>query len=218
MSDLLVILNPRDIPECMSALRDLEIDKLWIRRLTESQIADNWPEILRRAAGYDRLILQSDDGIVRPHALQAVRDAMDDHPVVTGYSNLSVTDYRVNLSKEPIDEDHPHPDAYTFYTLTEIMESQQPLIPTYVVGFALTGMPYEMWERYPFEVFNDYPGNASDYMLSRRLQQDSVPMLAHRDAFVWHGKQVWNTGDTANHRRLLLHEEPEVVLDAMVMA
>ena len=196
MSDLLVVLNPRDIPECMSAIRALPIDKLYVSRMTEWEVMDCWAKVMDAARGYERLIVQSDDGIPRPHALRAVQRLLDaDMPVVTGYSNLSVEDHRVNLSKAPLDTTHPHEGAYTFFTLQELMELQEDGIQTYVAGFALTGMSYEMWERFPFRVYNGKPGNASDYCLSCDLQRAKIPIVAARDGFVWHGKPRWNMND-----------------------
>lgn len=214
MSDLLVVLNPRDIPECIAAIRELPIDKLYVSRMTEYEVMEAWPQVMEIAQGYDRLIVQSDDGIARRHALKAVQQLLDEgHPVVTGYSNLSVSDHRVNLSKRPLDTSHPHEGAYTFYDLQEVQEHLEPVVPTYVVAFALTGMAYELWERFPFRVYNGKPGNASDYMLSCALQTAGVPMVAARDAFVWHGKPRWGMNDAEARRRLLLEEPSEIRLE-----
>jgi len=215
MNDLLVVMNPRDIPECMDAIRSLQIDKLWLRRLTEGKIADRWGEVLDMAAGYDRLIMQSDDGIPRSHALAAVRGLLDEgHPVVSGYSNLSVDDMRVNLCKSLVTAE-PKENSYEFYTLQEVQESMVPAVPTAVVGFALTGMSVDLWTRFPFDVWSRPPGNASDFMLSRRLLEAKIPMVGARDAFVYHGKPVWNTGDRDERRRLLLSEPSEIVLETL---
>ena len=214
MSDLLVVLNPRGIPECMSAIWELPIDKLFISRMTEYEVMEAWPKVMEMAEGYDRLIVQSDDGIPRKHALAAVQTLLDaGHPVVTGYSNLSVDDHRVNLSKAPLDTSHPHEGAYTFFTLQELMEEIEDAVPSYLVGMALTGMSYELWQRFPFRVYNGRPGNASDYCLSCDLQNAKVPIVAARDAFVWHGKPVWGMNDAQERRRLLLDEPSEITLE-----
>jgi len=214
VKDLLVVLNPRDIPECMAAIRELPIDKLWVSRMTEYEVMEAWPQVLEAARGYDRLLMQSDDGVPRLHALRAVQGLLDaGWPVVTGYSNLSVDDLRVNLSKAPLDTSHPWEGAYTLYTLQEVQEWPEQFVPTYVVAFALTGMAFELWERFPFRIYSGRPGNASDYMLSCALQNAQIPMVGARDAFVWHGKPQYGMNDAEERRKLLLDEPSEIRLE-----
>ncbi len=215
MKDLLVILNPRRIEECISSYEALEIDKLWVSNMTEYEIRHRWPEILELAADYGRLIVQSDDGIVRPHALSEIRRLLNQgHPVVTGYSNLSSQDFRVNLSKSPLKETLG-PDAYELYTMAEVMEYPIAEVPTYLAGMCITGMSHAMWQRFAFTTYWDEPpGNASDYMLSRQLNNAGVEIIAARDAFVWHVKQVWNTMDTDPRKRLYVYEHAsQIVLE-----
>lgn len=214
MRELLVILNPRRIEECLDAFRALPIDKLWIRNMSEFEIQERWPEILEAASDYDRLYLSSDDGIPRPHALKAVRHlAAEGHPVVTGYSNLSSTDYRVNLTKAPVDV--PKEEAYDLYALKEVMEWPQPSLPSFFAGMCLTGMSHSLWQRHPFRVYwNEPPGSCSDFMLSRSLNEAKVPIVAAREAFVWHTKETWNQADKEVRKRLYIGREPaEIVLD-----
>ncbi len=217
MKDLLVILNPRRIDECIDSYKALAIDKLWVSNMTEYEVRHRWPEILEAAADYNRLIVQSDDGIVRPYALAEIRRLLNvGHPVVTGYSNLSAQDFRVNLSKSPL-KDTLGPDAYELYTLAEVMEYPWPEVPTYLAGMCITGMTHSMWQRFAFTTYWDEPpGNASDYMLSRLLNDNNIEIVAARDAFVWHVKQVWNTQDTDPRKRLWVHEHPsEIVLERL---
>ena len=204
-------MNPRRIPECITAFQGLDIDKLWIRNMYEADIVEVWPKILKAAKGYDRLIMASDDGVPRQHALDAVTALLDEgHPVVTGYSNLAYNDMRVNISKMS-NYEKPAVNAHQLYTLTEVMEYQEPVVPTVLVGFALTGMPYELWERFGFSVWNDFPGNASDFCLSKKLVEAEVPMVAARDAFVWHVKEQWNLPDKDDRKRLLINSEPRAL-------
>lgn len=218
MSDLLVILNPRAIPSVIEALEALDIDRLWLRRMTESQIADAWTEVIATAERYDNLILFSDDAIVRPHALAAVRELLADHPVVTGYSNLSIRDMRVNLSRSPLAA-LPAEDAYDLYTLGECLEWPTPTIPTYVAGMCLTGMSVELWAEHRFQVWGAPPGCCSDFMLSKSLERAGVPIVAAREGFVWHLKERWNEGDRDHSRRLLVGVEPaQILLDERVAA
>ncbi len=209
MKDLLVILNPRRIEECMSAFRSLSIDKLWVRNMTEHEIRHRWPEILEASADYGRLIIQSDDGIVRPYALAEIQRLLNvGHPVVTGYSNLSAVDFRVNLTKSPLGRSLG-PAAYELYTLAEVMEYPFPELRSYLAGMCLTGMSHAMWQRFPFLThFDEPPGNASDYVLSCQLYDAGIEIVAARDAFVWHCKEIWNQADTDPRKRSYIGSEP----------
>lgn len=210
MRELLMILNPRQIDECVAAFQQLDIDRLWIRRMTEADIAARWDEIMELTEGYDRLYMAGDDSIVRQHALDAVRRLLDQgHPVATGYSNLSVQDFRVNLCNVPLTAE-PDP-GLELMTLADVLAHPAPAIPTTLLGYCVTGMAREMWLRYPFMVW--WLGQ-SDFHLSKRLEHDQIPIVAAREAFVWHMKQVWNFSDTDPRYRILVgHEPPELVMD-----
>lgn len=210
MRDLLLVLNPREIEECLASIRELPIDKLWIRRLREHDIQERWPEILELASDYDRLTMIADDAIVRSHALEAVLSLHAEHPVVTGYSNLSLTDYRVNLTKTPLG-DVPGEDAYNLYDLSEVMAWSEPTLPTFLTGYTLLCMSHAMWQRFPFEVYGDWPGWASDFHVSKRLTREGVPIVAAREGFCFHTKEKWNHRDVG--RRELVNGPAELELE-----
>lgn len=212
MRDLLIVLNPRRIEECTSAFSALPIDKLWVRSMSEYQIAHNWDYILGQAAEYQRLIVASDDGIVRPHALAEVQRVLNEgHPVATGYSNLASDDFRVNLTKTP-QKRTLGPGAYNLYTLNEVMEYPDRNVPTYLTGMCLTAMSHPMWQRFGFRTyFDEPPGNASDFCLSEDLHDSNIPIVAAREAFVWHVKEKFNTLDRDPRKALYLHEKSELV-------
>jgi len=220
LSDLLIVLNPRRIAECLTAIDALDIDKLWVSRYSEKAIETWWPSILEAADGYDRLLMISDDTFPRQQALDAVTSLLDDgHPVVTGYSNLSAADWRANISIAPLAYP-PSPDAYTHPPIGYVLSYPEPAVPTYVTGLTLCGMTRHMWETYPFEVWGKNPaGCCSDYMLSWRLQEDGVAIVAAREAFIFHLKDVWGIMDVGPRKRLLIGEEPaELRLDVRVPA
>lgn len=215
MRDLLLVLNCRRIPASLTAIDRLPIHKLWIRNLSESAIVRNWPQILELAKPYDRLIMVGDDSIPRLHALRAVQELGRHHPVVTGYSNLSSTDMRVNLTRSPLRGDRPTPEAYDLYELADLMESTQPAIRTWLTGLTLLCMPYRLWCDFPFDAYDlNGPGYGSDFHVSKRLDNAGVPIMAATDAFVWHHKRVWNEVHADTDERLLVGVEPaELVLE-----
>ena len=192
MNDALVVMNPRTIPECMRAFEELAIPKIYLRGFTEKEISDYaFREVL--GLGFDWLWLVSDDAIVHQAALNAVRDlAKAGHPVCTGYSQRSHTEWVVNLTKGPISGAWPSPESYDFYEFKEVISWPTPELRTWFTGMSLTGMSTELWKQYPFTAFGD-PGCASDFSLSQRLQAGNVPIMAAREAFCYHWRHDWIT-------------------------
>jgi len=204
--DLLLIMNPRRIEECIRSYQELTIDRLWIRNMSEIDITEAWPTILGLASGYERLLIMSDDAVCRQHAVDSVLALLDEgHPVVTGYGNLDMTDFRVNLNKAPLAA-QSWPESYDFWTLGEVCAYPDPAVPTTVVGFALTGMAYELWQRFPFQA-----DGGSDFSLSQRLTGAGIPMVAAREGFIWHVKEAWNKRDVEPRKRLLVGVEPPLL-------
>ena len=208
-------MNPRDIRECVDSIARLSIDRVWLRSYTEAELVEAIPAALDLAGpAYDYVLLVADDVVVFPGALDAVLSLAENLDVVTGYTRLDSTSPFVNLTKRPLAGDVPVAGAYDFFRYEEIAASGDRAIPTGFVGFALTGMPREMWDEFPFAVFGGSPGYSSDFSLSVRLRDARVPMFAARDGYVEHVKEEWNRLDTEPRKRLLLDERPsELVFD-----
>jgi hypothetical protein len=202
--DVLIVLNPRRIDECLDSIRALDIDKLWVRNLSEPQIANRWPHILTRLHHYDRAFIVSDDTVVHQPALDLLRGLHDQgYPVVTGYCNLGQDDMRVNLC--PL----PTLDVTVHMTLEQVQLWSFATVPTSFTGFSLTGMTLEMWRRYPFQTMPE--GWGADQRLCQRLAADQVPIVAHRSAFMWHVKERWSQMDADPRKRLLVGIEPPAI-------
>jgi hypothetical protein len=96
------------------------------------------------------------------------------------------------------------------------MEHYSPALHTCLVGMCITGMSHAMWQRFAFRTFwNEPPGSCSDFCLSADLNAAQIPMVAARDAFVWHVKETWNTADRDPRKRLYLDLPSELVLERM---
>lgn len=206
---LLIVFNPRNIVECVDSIRALPIDQAWLTGYYEHQLVDVIADIVRDHDEYTHFLVCSDDPVIPAFALEAVLDALDDgHPVVTGYCNLDATDMRVNLTRRPFRNTHTSTmEDYDLYHLSEVLGWPDELVPTHFAGFALTGMDREMWLRYPYQS----DGVPSDFNLARRLQGDQVPIVAPKQAFMWHTKEKINQGDREPRKRLLIGEvEPSV--------
>ncbi len=193
--DALVVLNARDIDVCKRSLQELPIQKVWLTGYTEAEIANDVFASVLREQEFDRVYVVADDVIVRPYALEAVRSLLDDgHPVATGYSQRSHTDWEVNITSGPLNGRAPVEGAYDFVRYADVVSSPDPTIPTWFAGMSVTGMSGEMWRRFPFGCYQDAGspnGYASDFHLSLRLQDAGVPIVCAREGFAYHWRHEW---------------------------
>lgn len=165
-----------------------------MRGYTEAHLADGAFAQAVDSFPHDYFIVASDDILIRRHALDQVVAQLKRHPVVTGYSQRSHTDWTVNLTAAPLEGDTPRAEAYQFLSFQDIVSAPTPTVRTWFTGMSLTGMNRELWQRFPFDCYRDKPsdrGYASDFHLSLRLQQARVPIMACRDAFAYHWRHEW---------------------------
>ena len=211
---LLIVMNPRRIPECVDAIDALSIDKVWVKNYTARELVDVIADIIADTE-HDPIGIISDDARPDQAALDLVVDAYKPGSVYTGYCNLSEHDYRVNLSTAPLKiQFEATMDCYTFITKDELEAQPDALIRSWFAGHCFTFMSRDLWTRFPFGVVDSEKGTQSDYHLCCRLQEDEVNIWAVRGAFVEHVKRYSNTGDDTAGRALLVGVEPaEVVWD-----
>jgi hypothetical protein len=215
MHPVLVIFNPRQIADCLDAFSVLDIEKAYLTGYTERQLVDVMAEFVN-TTNYSHYMVISDDGIVRQRAVDAVLELVPDHPVVTGWSNLDGKDARVNLTYSPLTSPVPSPQAYDMYFWSEIVGHPDAAVPTNFAGMCLTTMSRELWLRFPFGCYHgcnaEDAGCASDYHLSLRLQVNNIPIVAAREGFVFHVKDLWNTLDQGFDKRLRIGEDVGVTV------
>lgn len=205
MNDVLIVLNPRRIPECLAAIEELDIPKVWVQNMYEADVERNWGDVLEQLDGFDWAWLISDDCVPTQDALDAVRELAGYHPVVTGYCNLDMTSDLVNVCRDPLGPQSTK-DAFSFYTHDELRHWPSEALTTTFVGFALTGMSVDFWAKYPYRL--EPEGWSADYNLSKRLAADNIRMVCHRDAFVLHVKERWSAPDQDPVKRLRIGELP----------
>ena len=186
MKPLLMIMNPRSIPETTEAYKALDIDKAWLTGYTEDQLVGIVAQVIG-STDYTHYVMGCDDSLVRPRALQSVLDAAEYDAVVTGWANITADEPWVNLTSQPLGPvtGTTVPELYPgLYHWTDVV-SGPALFRTYISGFSLTTMSREFWLRFPFEA---YSNAKSDHCLCWRLQEAGIPITAVRDAFVKHLK------------------------------
>lgn len=184
MKPLLMVMNPRKIPQCMEALEALQIDKVWLKNWTERELVSVIADVIENT-DHDVIGLVADDTIPPQSSLDLILDAFEPSSVYTGYCNMEEGQEEVNLSKTPLKvQDVANHSCYEFPLRKEV-ESGEGLFRSYFAGFAMTFMSRDMWLKYPFKCVGD-PGFQSDYQLSLRLQADGVPIFAPVGAFMKH--------------------------------
>jgi len=186
LRSVLMVMNARDIPECLLSLRALKIDKVWFRAFTEKQLE---AEITRfvRSSDYERYILVSDDVIATQQALDNLLSLQGAGPVVTGWCNIFPGQTLANLVLKPLSKE----SSSFYYQLRERMPmswvkalkrlyasglikvptnlllyrhfpkedeiwAMPPLFRTYFVGWAMTSIARDFWLRYGFHYSSDH--------------------------------------------------------------
>jgi len=209
-SPLLIILNPRAIPECMESFVALDVPCAYLTGYTERQLVDVIADIIA-TTDHTHYVAISDDTVVTQRAVDAVYDQLPAHPVTTGWSNLDDTDPRCSVVGRELRGDAPSADSYDFLHYSKVVMHPEPVMRTWFAGMCLTGMSREMWRRFPFAVLGSEAGWASDYSLCWRLQTEGIPITAIRDGGVLHVRQRWDVPDDDPRKRLLVGEvEPRV--------
>jgi hypothetical protein len=200
----LIILNPRDIPYCMDALRALKIPKLWLSYMPEPQAALVANKQIERTT-FDRYVVISDDCEPTQDALDRVLIAHDVRPryAVTGYSNFDGHLPFVNLCTEPLLPPPPTLSSYgRFMTRPQADANLFPFVTTFA-GLSFTCMSRDLWLRFPLHCTE--LGGQMDYQLSWELRQAQIPIVAAPGAFVLHHKDRFGVyPDSAPEKQLLV--------------
>lgn len=209
---LLVVLNPRRLPECMLSIEQIDAPKVWVMNYTELELEDVIPQIIAETS-YEYYVICSDDVIVSKNAYDAVLDELRrGNPVVTGYCNLDPKTEFVSLTKTPPQQPYGTVQTYDWMTYEEVYASSNETFITYHPSMALTGMSREMWDEFPWHCFgtNGKHGWAADLDLSIRLHEAGIPIIAPKSSFIYHTKPDWMIVDANiyHRRRLFVGDEP----------
>jgi len=217
MNPCLIVMQPRRIPSALEAIATLNVDRVHLIGMWEAELVPVIADIVERRDEYTHFLLLADDTEPTQAALDLVlKYAARGHEVVTGYCNNSLGSPLVNLTKSNFRvRDRSVWEDYDFYERAEVEGYRHELVPSRFTGACLTCMPREMWRAYPFQVVThegEPRGYSSDWKLSVRLQEDGVPIVAPRGAFVHHLKERSNSQAITNPvNRLWVGETPKEV-------
>ena len=110
--EILMVLQPRAIPEAIESLNTLDIEKVWFRGYTEMELETVLNDFIKDT-DYDYYWIIADDVVVDNKPLEVLRPKLYEGEVVTGYCKLYQTSNYVNLSlmklpllKSPLDIQH----------------------------------------------------------------------------------------------------------------
>ena len=211
MKTAIMVLNPRDIPYCMTALRSLGHPTCWVSYVPEPDAAD----IINRAiqdTDFDRYTIISDDCEPTREALELVLELHDQYPsyCATGYCNFDKELPWVNLCWNRLKPPPPYMDSYRFFTRKDVDDFPSDVISTSFTGLSFTTMTRDLWLRFPLKVTSW--GGQMDYQLSYELQDAGVPVVARKGAFIQHHKDKFGVyPDASPEKQLLVGVRPPAV-------
>lgn len=212
--DVLIVLQPREIPSVIASLSALQIDKVWFRAFSEEALAARLNRFIQETR-YRNYILTSDDVVVNPAALERVQALLVTHPAATGYCRLALNSESVNLTKTPVrllNGSFATWSDYDFYSLAEV-EGRDREFVSWFGGWSLTGMRRDLWLRVPFQV-NAKTRQQSDFEAAYRLGQLGQCFYSHPQAFIEHLKPTPEMTCRANW--LVDHEPPSIRWDFLL--
>lgn len=211
---LLIVMNPRRIPEAMYSFRNLaRVTVCYIRGRTETELVSTIPTILKEWQGTDAMQgrrglvgLISDDTIVGQRALDTTFDqcADIDGMPTSGWCSLDLTSPIASLCRNELSDPRPRDTSYVMERVDWVRAQTHPIRASFT-GLALHVMDTDWWDEYPFGVYgDDAHGWASDYHLARRLNKDDVPIMVDPTAEILHLKEVWQKADRHPSKQLYL--------------
>lgn len=211
---LVMVMNAREIPECVSSFAALTCDVAWLRGMRKADAIDAARRVIQETR-YDHYLLVPDDCIVSQAAVDAVVALLDEgRPAATGWCRLAQGDPRANLTTGPIRGSRPRVESYDWWLADDVWDHPDEVVPTGFMGMALTGMSRGMWMRFPPDCYRGRGGHgwSADFSLSSRLRDAGVPMVAARSAYIEHVKERWGRDDRGPGRRLLVGVMPREVV------
>lgn len=199
MKNLLIILKVREIEHVLASYRNYKMNRVFIAGYKESELEDLgiFSSVIQEASqkGYTHISVISDDGLITDKAFDKVLEMAKENPVVTAFCKIDKNTTLVNLSKSPLIQPQPYDlQDYNLFDYSELPADTN--IRTYFTGMALTTMPIELWKMFPFQCYrvaHSPNGYASDYHLSKRLQDAGIPIYTHKDTEVIHEKERHST-------------------------
>lgn len=224
MRALLCIMHARRMAEPLASFRALRCDKAWLTGYTMRELVDVHAEVVELTPEFDAYVMCSDDCVVSQDAWDAVVALLaEGRPAVTGHVPLVYGSPLVNLTRSPLRGDLPRGDAYEWMARAEVLAHPEDPVPTGFMGMGLTGMPRELWRRFPAGCFTylNARGHSSDFHLCARLRDAGVPMVAPKAGWIEHLKLArgmrrgsdWR-GEALGEQRLFIGEvSPHVLLE-----
>lgn len=200
MKPLLIVLKVREIPQCLASYDDALdiIDQVWLCGFKEIELESLlvFDGIVEEAKekGYTHIMIISDDATITNAVILEVLRLTDQYGIATGFCRLDYTSKFVNLSYDQLLDRRPRGLAdYHFLKYDKLPDGD---FQTTFTGFALTCMPVEMWQKYPFKCVYDggpHNGSCSDWMLSKRMGSDGLKLWTNKTTEVIHEKQQAST-------------------------
>ena len=223
--EVLMILQPRAIPEAIESLNRLDIDKVWFRGYTEKELEVHLNDFIEYTE-YEYYWIIADDVIVNEKPMDLLRPLLHEGKVVSGYCQLSQTSSKVNLAKDKLSLNnnfipHPtlpkrevedwmdlrmwnHPYIEEYMTLEQV-QKQNDYFKTYFTGWSFTGASKEVWLKYPYRTGIKGGGTDAQFVL-RYVGRDGGEIWTHPEAFHVHLKE--NHQNTLERDWLVGVQEP----------
>ena len=180
-SSLLVILNPRIIPEVIDSIETTPIQKVWISGYNEEEACKEINLIVNSTL-FDYYIIHSDDCIINKSTLLDIVSYQEAFPndIFSGYCRLAKSSNLINISRKPLTFTGPGFtwDDYEFYALSNLKNKS--MFVGYYAGFSLTSLKRDYLLEIPIQTVNGYQSDAAwFYKAKKRVYSNTAWYLEH---------------------------------------
>jgi hypothetical protein len=153
LKPLLVLFQFRDIPQFIESIKDLEIDKLWVKYYSQKEAYSIARDEFLKRTEYTHFLLLTDDVIVQQKDIDQLINNTG-YEVISGWFNQNLTDHAddTNFSVNSLPPNPPFISTYEGYHFIPIssIKGWEGIIPVLHQGTALTLISRKIVEQVPF--------------------------------------------------------------------
>ncbi|MEM3414945.1 MAG: glycosyltransferase [Thermoproteota archaeon] len=181
----------RLLPQFIKSFESVDfIDKVMFIGYTERQLTPILNKFIKES-DYDYIIITADDVVFDKSVVERLVNDAGKFDVLTGYSRIRPSLNRYNITKTKLKGTFPSHSSYDWYydrDLRKLIDNNILYGRTYFCGYSLSMFNRKLFDRvsYGFYDGGKFDGWATDFFVSKQLQDLGVEMFFRVDCYVHH--------------------------------
>lgn len=204
---ILIVMQPRMIPEVVASLENLSIEKVFFRGFDEKTVCKEINKFVKQT-DYTHYIISADDIIFDRQACSNVLNESerlynkDETKIITGWCNMYIEKDQslselCNICEKPLtlkNRKYPLLEDYLFSKTADIFLKNENF-ETFLTSFAFSCIPKEILEKFEMKTYScpSGLGCSSDHNISFRMySEEGISATTNRNMFFKHLKRSLN--------------------------